>query len=196
MTTCDHGGCFYVNRSTLNITNDDEEKLFFGALESEDPENPVDVAALANTSGASGGVVYATTNTVISVKNTVFAYNTAYSFGGAICANPNAGTCELTTENVQFIGNQVTRKNSENYGGGAVSAMAAATWTDTGSTFTGNSTQSFGGAVFASDTAAINLSGTAFTQNSATYDGGAIYAKGTATVTGSNATFNGNASRL
>ena len=188
-----HGGCFYINRSTINVTNDDTGKIIFGALESDDPENPVDLDALKNSSsGGSGGALYGTVDAIFNVKNAVFANNTCYLFGGAICAKPASGTSTVTTQNVQFIGNQATRINSStNYGGGAI-YLNNATLSDTGSTFSGNS-GSYGGAILVTGTSTAGLSGSSFTGNSTTrYAGGAIEIEDSAALTAANATFSNN----
>lgn len=191
-----YGGGFYVNRSTLNIENDEEEKIIFGALESADPENPVtaeDLETLKNYSSGSGGVIYGTVGANINAKNAIFANNTAYSYGGAIFANPASGIATLTTENCSFIGNKATRTNSStNYGGGAIAVMSTGAWADYGSTFDGNS-GSYGGALIAGETASIALNGTSFIGNeSFRYAGGAIQMQDSAVVTISDALFSGN----
>ena len=142
-----------------------------GALYAEGNVTIVDSTLTQNISSSSvfcqGGALYAwNTNRTVSISNSVFDGNTAYT-GGAIWA------ATVSVTNSTFTG-------SHAYYGGAIYAYTTATVT--GSTFTNN--DAFNGGAISTTTATATVTGSTFTDNTATV-GGAINADTTATVTGS-----------
>ena len=143
-----------------------------GALYAEGNVTIVDSTFTGNIAIADGGVLYAwNSDRTVSISNSVFDGNTAYT-GGAIAA------ATISVTNSTFTGNTAA------YYGGAINATTA---TVSSSTFTDNSAV-VGGAIAA---ATISVTNSTFSGSYAYY-GGAIYAYTTATVTSS--TFTGNGS--
>ena len=165
-----------------------------GALYAEGNVTIVDSTFTGNIAIADGGVLYAwNSDRTVSISNSVFDGNTAYT-GGAIAA------ATISVTNSTFTGNTAA------YYGGAINATTAtvssSTFTDnsavvggaistdtatvTNSTFTDNDAGILAGAISA---AAATVTNSTFTGNTAAYWGGAIYAS-TATIARSRFTRN------
>ncbi|MDO5579742.1 MAG: choice-of-anchor Q domain-containing protein [Planctomycetia bacterium] len=153
----------------------------------------LDKAALNDNFAGTGGAIYVSAGTSITVTDTAFTANMADN-GGAISV---LGTADLT--NAAFTGN-VSDGN-----GGAIDSAAGSNITIKTSTFTGNSARNggavsvngtgsianstfntnmavSGGAVSISAGAKADLTSDIFFANVATRDGGAVYNAGTLTA--------------
>lgn len=125
-----------------------------------------------------GGAAYVDANSELKIADHTIEDNKAVS-GGAIYIAENGS---VTAENNQFIRNQTTSKN-----GGAV--YCAGKFSDTGSSYTANSSARHGGAVIVMGTGeAVMVGNHAVMQGNTAPDGngGAVFvnSKGKATVTG------------
>ncbi len=118
--------------------------------------------ALAN---AGGRGLYFSASTVELEGVTVDGAGAADVSGGAV--RGESGT--LATSTCSFSNNMGDE-------GGAIYLADGVEWTDTGSTFTGNTSVRSGGAVFGGSNHAISLSATQFDSNTAGLHGGAIAA--------------------
>lgn len=126
-----------------------------------------------------GGAIYASTNTVLTVTNSLITNNHA-SFGGAIYSVFGSTT---------IIDSTVSNNSSVSHGG-AVYTILSGQFTAVNSTFAGNATSSaFGGALYL-EVSSGTIENSTFTNNSANH-AGAIYAI-TGAISVQNSTFNNN----
>ena len=116
------------------------------------------------TSTSYGGVIYAYTNSNLTVTNTNLTDNNALS-GGAIYVSTNS--------NLTVIDSNFTDNNA-NQNGGAIYVFTNSTLTIYNSNFTGNNATLNGGAIYGSSDVNIHINKTVLSENTARY-GGAIF---------------------
>ena len=120
-----------------------------------------------------------------NLESVVFeALGAADVAGGAIYGAYGA----LSTNDCRFAGNAGDE-------GGAVYLYDAVQWSDTGSTFSDNTSARSGGAVFAYANHTIDWRDTTFTDNESGEQGGAVYLAWYSAITSSRNTFTGNIAR-
>lgn len=171
------GGVFYINRTTLTINSDGTGTVLFGTTDSSTTE-------LAN-SASSGGAIYATIGSDITINGVTFGYNTA-TYGGAITATHDQGNT-ISLSNCLFVGNKAT---GTSYGGGAIYAVGQSNLTIDSCTFDSNNAK-YGAAIYANSSAPITILDTTFTNNTST-SGAAIYITGSTEVNISSSIFDSN----
>jgi hypothetical protein len=199
----DRGGAiFNYNSSSVTIDGDTDfnanQAYYGGAIADDDSTSSINGATFAaNASGGagSGGAIYDTDGSLLSLSDCLFANNITSNSGGAIDLSGSSATVSstvfysnnaagdagailvsdgssLTVDNTLFTGNTASS-------GGAIEVPdAASTLSVTDSQFTGNiaNLQGLGGAV-ATFEMSPSFIGCAFTDNTANF-GGAISAYG------------------
>jgi predicted outer membrane repeat protein len=143
--------------------------------------------------GGIGGAIQNSGRAALTITNSDFAYNDAYSgIGGAGGAIANLGGSDVSLSGTHFYRN-------EGASGGAVANLGGSVWNPTGatkSTFVDNDADGvsvlngFGGAVY-NHSGSLTLNNASLTGNYADFHGGAVYTvSGTTTIT--NSGFSGN----
>ena len=200
------GGVFYINSSTLNLTEDSDEIVIrnntaelggaiYVEINKDVPVVNISGADFINNTANLGGAIYAAGSSV-NIHGGSFSGNTATKeHGGAIYAS----TISQQITEVVIADNCTFTNNTATSHGGAVylthSSKIGSTLVMTGGSFIGNTSAS-GGAVSARTGASATFYGTDFTNNSVTgaSEGGAIYA-GYATLNVNGGTFTANTAK-
>lgn len=160
-----------------------------GAISCSGTLNSTDSVFENNTaSGGTGGAIYASSDSIVDVKQCQFTSNTASNGGGAIHI---LATGTVTSNNTTYSGNKTTVQSNGN--GGAIYCQG--TYNDTNSSYLENISARHGGAIIVQSGAKATLIGTdlnaKFSNNKANQsaNGNAFYVNSGATVSVSDYTF-------
>lgn len=194
-----HGDLLSVKNSTFTGNSADGIGAL-GLFSKASVENTTFTGNKATADDDGGGALFTGSESVVSVKNSIFDGNVSATRGGAISTrtpreNNNAASLEIT--------DSVFNANTAATDGGAIYTAFYHSATDENavhiadSVFTVNEANN-GGAVYNAEgtdkegkASALTLENVTFTGNTASEKGGAIYNAGTLTLAGNN-TFSGN----
>jgi predicted outer membrane repeat protein len=161
---------------------------FIDYCEFEGPCDNREQIELGNTSGNSGGAIYALNS--VSIDSSTISQNLAYGYGGAIYVAYNSEVGPEDFPHLQINNSEISYNQSFNESGGAVYTNDA-NLTITGSIFDGNHAYYDGGAIQAAN-ARVSIRTSSFENNSSSSDdGGALDFDGSE-VRISETTFTGN----
>lgn len=149
--------------------------------------NFTDCNFLSNQSESSGGAIYVTRNSDLTVDNCTFKYNTAKANAGAVGVQ-SAAMLSLT--------NSMFESNSAKIGG-AISSSSNTKINVENTDFTTNTavgTNAYGGAIYVSDVSNVTFKNMGMYNNTSESNGGAMYIKGYDVAFDSTCEFIGNSS--